>query len=414
MGVRSMISAVWRNRELREQCLVFASQFTLNLSLVVILLVASLVLVPAEFARLSLVNGYIMIGAMLLDVGLNGASLKLSVETGQRAFVLLNQAVKAAVFVVSLLLLVVAGALGHGSAEVIVVACAAGLAFWYATRTVEQFDRLFVRYAKINLALGASRLLVGGTLIASRSWWMIAAGVHVVALLPICAKTLVVLMRDRREVWRACHGGGARVLLRLAPAFFFCAAFYSAIPVITQTAIAQTGDAMATGAFGIVLLVVGPVTLLTSTLRIYLQPQIIATSIQDVDVFGLGAGSLHLMVVVYASMLLLGIVPASMLVEWAYHLRYPGVGTMVLIYGGATCIVEAIGFYNVRVMRRDFVRVGLWVNVLRAGACALPFLYHLSPLHIATWSAVVLVVGELALLWLLTAVDNNTRHYADG
>lgn len=393
------------NPDLREQLAAFSSHFTLNLSLFAIVIAASVLLEPTEFAHLSLANNYIMVVAMVLDFGLNGACLKLSIENDQRRFVHINLAIKAVLFLICFVTLVFTWALYGPVREVIIVTCAAGLSFWYATRLIEQFDRRFLRYAILNLELAASRILFGGFSLITKNWVIIVFAVHVAALLPICVSTAKSLFRQ----WDVLKGSFQRstvsMILRLAPAFFLGAAFFSAIPVIIQTIIYMTGDTQATGAFGIVVLIVGPIALLTNTLRIYLQPQIISKCLNSVDAFDLGPGSLHVVVAGYAILLLLGIVPLSYALDWVAQERFPQIGTFLLIYGSASCLTDAVGLYNIRVLRRSLVWVGLFVNMLRAALIAAPlFIPQIDALMIVSWSALVLIGGELLLLWVLAVV----------
>ena len=395
--------------DLREQIAAFGSHFLLNLSLFAIVIVASLILEPAEFARLSLANSYIMVGAMIMDFGLNTAALKLAIEGDRRDFLDINLAIKLGFFLVFTSVFAVFTMFRGPVQELLILSCASGLAFWYATRSLEQYRRLFWRYAALNLKLTASRIIVGGLALATKSWMIIALAVHVVALMPICAATSVKLLRMPDILRSSFQRPTVMVLMRLAPAYFLAAALYSAIPVIAQTAIYLGNDIEATGAFGIVVLLVGPISLLTHTLRIYLQPQIILKSLYDVEVFGLGRGSLHVAVGAYLGFLLLGVVPTSFIVDWFYQERLPQAGMFLLIYGSASCVVDAMGFYNMRSLRRGLIWAALAVNVVRAALVALPLLRPgIGASAIVVWSAAVLIAGELVLFLVLTRVDHGT------
>ena len=395
-----------RHPDLREQIAAFGSHFFLNLSLFAIVIVASLILEPTEFAHLSLANNYIMVGAMLMDFGLNTAALKLAIEGDRRDFLDINLALKAGFFIVFTSIFAVSALFVGPVRELSILSCAAGLAFWYATRCIEQYRRLFWGYAALNLKLTASRIIVGGLSLATKSWMIIALGVHVVALVPICAPTIMKLLRRPDILRTSFQRSTVMILMRLAPAYFLAAALYSAIPVIAQTAIYLGNDIEATGAFGIVVLLVGPISLLTNTLRIYLQPQIIFKSLYNVEVFGLGRGSLHVVVGAYLGFLLLGVVPASFIVDWFYQGSLPQAGMFLLIYGSACCVVDGLGFYNMRSLRGGLIWVALAVNVVRAALAALPLLRpEIGAYAIVVWSAAVLVAGELILFLLLNIVD---------
>lgn len=398
-----------RHPGLREQIAALGSHFLLNLSLFAIVIVSSFILEPAEFAHLSLANNYIVIGAMLMDFGLNTAALKLAIEGDRRDFLDINLALKAGFFVVFTFLFAVFALFVGPVREFAILSCAAGLTFWYATRCIEQYRRLFWRYAALNLKLAASRIIVGGLSLATKDWMIVALAVHVVALVPICAATIIKLLRRPDIVRTSFQRSTVMVLMRLAPAYFLAAALYSAIPILAQTAIYLGSNIEATGAFGIVVLLVGPISLLTNTLRIYLQPQIILKSLYNVDVFGLGQGSLHVVVGVYLTFLLLGVVPASFVIDWFYQERLPQAGMFLLIYGSACCVVDALGFYNMRYLRGGLIWVALVVNVVRAALAALPLLRpEIGAYVIVVWSAGVLVAGEFMLFLLLNIVDRTS------
>lgn len=388
---------------LRHQLAAFGSQLTLNLSLFGILFAASLLLEPAEFVRLSIANTYIFLLSTFLDFGLNNASLKLSIENRQRHFVNVNVVLKGGLFLISLVILVITAALIGPVREVIIFSGAAGISFWSATRVLDQYERRFLSYSVLNLVLAANRIVFGCLSLLTKSWMMIALAVHVVSLLPIQAATLSRMSRQ----WTAFKGSFQRneitMLRRIAPLFFLGQVFFASIPVIVQTAIYLSGNTAATGGFGIVLLLLGPIALLTATMRIYLQPQVLLGSLDSVDIFGLGRGSFHIVVGAYAGLLLAGIVPTSFVVQWVYQERFPEVGSFLLVYAGTSCLVTALGFYNMRCLRGDLFWIAFAVNALRAALTApLLVLPQIGALAMVTWSALVLLLGELLLMWLLT------------
>lgn len=406
MQIRAALSQLTRHPELREQIAAFASHFLLNLSLFAVVIAASVILAPAEFAHFSLANNYIMLGAMLMDMGLNTAALKLAIEGDRRDFLDINLALKTFFFLFATALLAVVTLFAGPQRELVILSCSAGLACWYATRCIEQYRRLFWRYASLNLQLSVSRIVVGGLSLATGSWAFIALSIHVLALLPISAATIAQLVRRSDLLKSLWPRSTLTILFRAAPAYFLTAVLYSSIPAIAQTAIYLRNDIAATGAFGIVVLLVGPISLLTNTLRIYLQPQIMLKDLSDVDVFGLGRGSLRIVAGAYFSILLLSILPASLLVGWFYADRYPQAGLYLLIFGSACCVVDALGFYNMRVLRGNLINLGLAVNAARALFAAFPLLYDgLAPLAIVAWTAVVVVIGELALFIILNIVE---------
>ena len=391
------------NPDLRDQLAVVGSQFFLNLSLFAIVFLASLLLEPAEFVRLSLANTYILALAMVFDFGLNQSTLKLSIENNQPRFVDFNVAVKAGLFFISGITLVLTTAVVGPVPEIVIVTGAAGVAFWISSRVIEQYHRRFLRYAALNLALTASRILFGGLALFTNSGVMIALALHVAAQLPIHGVTLTRLFRQRTALKGTLLWSETRVLRQIAPQMFFNTALYTSIPVITQTAIYLHADTAATAAFGIVLLFLGPLGLIVSTLRIYVLPQVLLTSLSSVDVFGLGRGSFHILVGAFAGVFLLSVVPLSFLLTWVYEARFPQIGPFFLIYFCAQCLTNAVGFYNMRSLREDFIRIALATSALRVAFIApVLVLPDADALAIVIWSSLVLLSGEFLCAWLLT------------
>ncbi len=390
------------NSDLRDQLAAFSSQFILNLSLLAIVLVASFLLEPPEFVRLSLANSYIMLFARVFDFGLNSASLKLSIENNQPRFVDVNVAVKTGLFLISVVILLLTATPAGPVREVVIVTGAAGVAFWSATRVVEQYQRRFLRLSALNLALAASRIVLGGLALLSKSWVTIALAIYVAAQLPVHATSLMRLFGQWTALKSSLKWSEIRMLSRMAPPMFLSGALFNSLPVISQTAIYLCGDIAATGAFGIVLLFLGPLALVIGTLRIYVLPQILLSSLGSVDVFGLGRGSIHILVGAVAGLFLLGVVPMSFVLEWAYESRFPQIAPFLLIYFSAHCLTATVGIYNIRAYRGDLVWLQLAISGLQVALTApLLMLPQVGALAIVIWSSLVLLGGELLLAWLL-------------
>ena len=73
-----------------------------------------------------------------------------------------------------------------------------------------------------------------------------------------------------------------------------------------------------------------------------------------------------------------------------------------MIYGGASCIADAIGIYNMRCLKGQYIWIGLKANLVRAVLVAVTLLIPgLSALAVVVWSAIILVLGEVLLLGML-------------
>ncbi len=397
------IQGLLRNQDVREQAAAFGSQLVLNLSFFGIMLAASLLLEVTEFARLSLVNGYIMMLAMVLDLGLNQTCLKLSIERNEPRFVDFNLTVKVALFGGAIVVLGLLAALGIGLVEGVVLASAASVALWTSARVLEQYHRRFWRYAALNLALAASRVLFAGLALISGRWIVVAIMLHIAAQLPVHIVTLKQMLAAR-HTWLVWSPPGEKgILRRLAPGVFLNGVLYTSLPVISQTAIFLKDDAIHAAAFGIVLLFLGPLSLVVNTLRIYIMPQVLSANLASVNAFGLGRGSMHILAGAFGGLFLLSIIPISFVLVWVFGARYPQIGTFFAIYFGAHCITDAVGLYNMRALRENLIWVSLAVAALRVAFTApILLLPQVSALTIVAWSAAVLVIGELLLAWLLT------------
>lgn len=386
------------SRDLRGQIAALGSNLVLNLSLFLIMMLASMKLAPEEFTKLSLATSSMTMLATGLDFGLNQSCLKLAIEHQRFSFIALNFVAKAISFAIVSLALLIATMLAPAR-EFVVLAAAAGTAFWAATRVVEQYGRRFERLAALNLALAGTRVTFGAVAIASHSWILIVLAVHVFAQLPIHVASLLGTVR---RLFGSVEWRDLRDLSRISPLMFGSATLFSSLPLITQTLIYRTSDVLASSAFGVVLIFMAPLSLVIVTLRVYILPQTLTVSLRHVDVFGWGRGSMHLLAGGLAGVLTLGLVPASVAINWFYGARFPDADRFFLVYFGAYSLASVIGLYNIRSQRGGLVRLDFYANLVRAGATALlALLPPLNPLAIVAWSAMILVLGELGLCLLL-------------
>jgi hypothetical protein len=388
--------------DVQEQSANFVSQFLLNASLFGLLTVASLTMSASEFAALALAMRSVMFVANCLDGGLNQSSLKLAIERESWSFVAANVVLKAALFAVTIVGLILSSFLLIGQGEAVIAIAAASAAFWSTTRLVEQHARNFWRLAALNLVLCVTRIAFGGAAILTGRWMLVALAVHVAAPLPIHFATATGLIRKavRSLRWRDALSLGV-----ISPLMFISSLLYGALPLMTQTMLNMKADASSAAAFAIAGMFLGPLGLVAATARVYILPQVLLNHRGRLDLFGLGRKSSHVLALVLALVFFLSIGCISVVVNAIYADRLPQSATFVLIYGAFSAGTSILGLYNIGVLRGSLIRLDLGVNALRAGLTwALAWAGSLNAVEIVTWSGAILLGGELLLLGLLVLV----------
>ena len=390
----------------REQIGVFLSQLTLNAALFGVLFIASLRLGTSEFAQLSIANNSLMQLANIFSFGLDYSAIKLSIESRSSSFVAINFLVKAAFFGLSLFLFLAWAMLIELRPELLIFAAATSVAFWASSVSVMQYRRQFTRFALLNVTIAATRLVFGIVAVMLKSWTLVILALHVAAQFPIQLVTLVRGIPELRPtiLWR-----DLRPLIALSPLVFASGNLFSFLPLITQGLLYGRGDDLATSAFGVALIFAAPLHTLVGTLQIYLLPQALSRDLQDIDVFGLGRGSMKLLVIAFTGVFLVGTLPAAVLLEWIYGKTIPLASTFFVIYFAATVISSSVGLLNIRSQRGKLVRIALAANVCRAGATAMLFFFPgLGPIGVVASSAAIMVIGEFGL-WAVLKQAERTR-----
>jgi hypothetical protein len=397
----STLGGLAASRAVWEQIGVFSSNLALNASLFVVLFVASVLLDTHEFARLSLGNNVVVQFANVIGFGLDFAALILSIESKRGSFIAINLVMKAAVFVFAFLLLLVWTSLVQLRFELVIFAAAAGVAFWASAIAVTQYERQFTRFALMHAALAVSRLTfgVGATLL--RSWVLIILAVHVLAQVPIHLVTFAAYMRKYiLKILTVSIRPDFVKLLTFSPLIFTSGILSSVLPLITQSLLYSRTDSSSTSAFGVVLIFAAPLNTLAATLEVYLLPQVLSRRNSEIDVFGLGPGSIKFLAFGFGTVLLLASIPAAIVLDWIYGQRMPLVAQFFVTYFGALVLSYSIAFYNLQGRRSTLVRVMIAVNFCRAVATGLlGVLPGIRSIVIVSSSAVILVAGEVAL-WI--------------
>lgn len=386
-------------REVSGQVLVFLSTIAVNAAAFVVLFLASLKLAGPEFAKLSLAVGLVSIVASVLDLGSNQSCLKLSFETGDARFLGFNLALKSLFLVLLLPAAGLAYLLGLGFDRVAIGAAGAGMAFWGAMRLIEQRRREFHRLSLLNFSVAISRLVFGVLSLISQNISIIILSLFVFSQIP----ANIMSFGRARQILSSASMSDSAVILRLSPFMFASGLLYSSLPVVTQYMVYATGDVSAASAMGIVVMFLAPLSIVATTLRVYILPDVLSQKLGDVRLFGASSGNLAWCV----GLLLVALIAASglgtVLVQMIYHDRFPEAGLFFLIYFGATAVALPVGLLNVRAQRGALVRIEVVVNAARfAATAALALWGGLSPVAIVAASAAILVTGELVLAALLT------------
>ncbi|MEE1657660.1 hypothetical protein VB618_15750 [Microvirga sp. CF3062] len=386
-------------REIGDQSLVFISQIVLNASFFLLMLLASMWLDPSEFLKLSFANSSIPLIAAALDLGMSQSCLALSFEHKKHDYIALNLAIKGVIIAVAFAALILSLLVSGPSLEIILALAAASMSFWTATRAVEQYARRFRRYSLLNIALAATRIIFGFAAIIYGGWVALIVAIYVLAQLPIQIVTLSqsTYLRFGSINWRALHA-----VMRMAPITFLARILYLALPLLTLWLLNSDGNTLSAAAFSVVLMFLVPLDLLFATLKVYIFPKIVESEFKNIDLFGFGQRSMYLIMAGLSVMLAIGIVPASLVIDYLYEARFPDAGTFFMTYFSCYAVSCVIGLYTVRSQRPGFVRLSLLANILRAAATAvLMFIPALNPHQIVLWSGIIIVSGELILTALL-------------
>ncbi len=399
----TIIQKIYASDEAREQAGVFTSHLLLNVSFFLVMFIASKSLDVAEFASLSMANTWIMTLATIFSFGMDQTALKLSIERHSSSFIGINLVAKALFFLVAFGVFLVGTILYGPQANLVIVAAAAGVALWSATRVVEQYERHFTRLAWFNLSFAISRIVVGGLAIASRDWVLIVLALHVIAQLPIHATTFATAFRELRSTITL---SSLRPMLTVSPLMFLSISLWGSLSLITQSVLHDRGDVLATSAFGVALLFISPVDLVITTFRIYVLPQILLRDMKEIDVFGLGAGSFNIIVLAFAAVLITVTVPIAALIQ--LDLRRPvSVGRMVLPdlfrRRGDNDLGRAAEPARPAGKPAAACRPGQsWARGGHGGAHASP---DLSPIGVVIWSTLVMIIGEIVLWAAINHVE---------
>ncbi|KFG68481.1 hypothetical protein [Microvirga sp. BSC39] len=385
--------------EAGDQSFAFASQIVLNGSFFLIMLTASMRFEPSEFLKLTFANSLIPLIAAALDFGLSQSCLALSFEHKKQDYVTLNLVIKGAIVTVAISCFAASLLVFGLVPELVLVLAAASLSFWTATRVVEQYAKRFRQYAKLNVALAVSRIVLGFIAITYDSSVTLIIAVYILAQVPIQIATL----RKNADLrLKSVDLHALRAMVRMAPMTFLSLNLYSSLPLMTLWILKIKDDTVSAAAFGVVLIFLAPVDLLYGTLKVYIFPKMIEANFSSIDLFGMGNRSMYLLMGGVCALLALSIVPGSILIDFMYNTRFPEADVFFMTYFSCHASASVIGLYTLHSQRPGLIHLSLVTNALRAGGTALFFLVPgMSSYSIVLGSGIIIVLGEFLLAMML-------------
>lgn len=373
----------------------FAANLAMNASAFLVLMLASHRLTVNGFAELSSLMGAVVVGASLLDFGLNTTVTRrygaghgpepLDAVTGAKAAMLLLSGVA--------VLLALAGIIPAPLALAAVAAAATN--FWSGLRACDQARQNFAAVFRASLALALLRLALGGVALFTGSWMLVALALWV-------APVLLLALSQSSEVLRCLSLPFARSWWGMAG--YSCkvhvsALCFSALAYLPQFFAKARLEPAEVASFGVVLVLLGPASLLASSVRGYVLPHVTS---------GGRLGTLMPLNFAAAGLVLLvaGMVAAALLLKSVYGGRLPDVPGLFLVFGSLFAATTLLGFLNLRVHAQGRAGLELSVNALRL-ALALGLLWAFgNSLFSMVWiCGGVMLAGEAFLAILVRRAD---------
>lgn len=375
-------------RRIPDAVWIFISAAAVNASAFAVLMMASRTLSLPAFAQLSNAMGLIVVGAALLDAGLNTTATKFH-AAGQNA-----TAIETMVFAKMMLLAcaipaIVLAALGLIPplwAACAVAAASANLWGGWRARDIARSDVATLRTSSLKLAL--ARMSLGIPAILTGSWLAVCVALWIAPVLLLAPRRT-----SRPPVAEAMRG--LREMAGYALKVHLSGVAFSALAFAPQIFINERFGQAEVATYGLVLIVIGPLSLIGASLRSYLLPRVSAG--------GLGAGSLGIQMLSILGLCgAAAIGLASAALSWLYAATLPQIGAVFAVTSSCHVLTMALGLYNMRVHRLGVPQIELAVNIARliasmGGIAA----FGGSLLSITIISGGVLVGGEICLSMFL-------------
>ncbi|MCO5965388.1 hypothetical protein [Sinorhizobium meliloti] len=356
------------------------------LSAFVVLAAASKAMPLTEFAELSLLMSAAMVGSCVLDFGLNTTVVKQFSASQDEAFLHGVVILKGIVFALSILAsaLMVAG--GLPLVWGVVAVCAGAMNLWTGLRACEQGRQNFHAYARSNALFSLARLVFGMTAILIGSWILVGLALWVA---PVIAIALLKCADIRNTNWPEAR----RVFSQIAAyswIVYFSSLAFAVLPYLPLFFAKERLTTADVAAFGMVLVILGPVGILVSSVRGYALPMLVSGREGTL----LSASRTALVLTGLAAFLAAGF----FVLEALYAQTLPQLAEVFLVYAGLYSLTALLGVYNLRVHRENRPMVELAGNLARLVlTCAALFAFGHSLLAIAWIAGAVLVGGELAV-----------------
>lgn len=375
---------------------VFLSTLAVQASAMAVIALSGYVLGVEDFARLSVISTACIMTVAFLDLGLSLTTTKMYGDTGDEGHFRFA-------FAVRLLLIVVAAALG---ALIVVLGrpdIGAGIALggfynlWNGSRSTDQAMQDYRSFTGSSLVFAGLRLAGGlTTLWALRDPLIVAVALY---LTPVAA---IVFSRSYSTVRRAFQDftwPGNRVLryalLTHTAQFLFLSILYA-----PQFFIEAQLPAADVGRFGLIMTFTGPVSLLVTSVRNVLLPKMLGTS-SDIERLLWSRKGAQIIGLLWLA-LMLGGAATGLVIELLYSHKYPNTFWPFLIFYAGFMTAGTIGLTSLSMHTQGVPHYAVIMNAAKLGAfIPLLLLLGTSLLLIVTITAVVTVLGEIALILIL-------------
>jgi O-antigen/teichoic acid export membrane protein len=377
---------------LRETAYVFLSNLAVNVATFATLALAPFFMSPDGFASLSLVVALAFLGTVVLDLGLNIGVVKKYAERKEAGFLSALLVTKGGFMGLSLLAAPLLFAGEQGAIVGVSVLAAAALNWWSGTRALEQARQDFVRFARSNAWFAALRLGLGAAALPTQDWRLVA-----LAVLVAPALVLAVVEVGRLRPYLARPPGPIVRELRDYSAFTYLSSlFYNTVLYLPQLVVSRRLGAVEVGTFGLILLLLGPLSLINMSIRTYVLPRIVAGEITQGSL--LADRRVRIGVLAITLALLIGVAIAAIALDALYGSRFPELSRLFAVYSGIYVLIAVIGPFNMEIHRLGAAWAEAAVNGLRLAVLALVlYAFGTTLARIVTLSVLVILAGEIVL-----------------
>lgn len=356
------------------------------LSAFLVLATASKSMALTDFAELILLMSAAMVGSSVLDFGLNTTVIKQFSASRDEAFLHCVVILKGGVFALSILASVVVMASGLPPLWGAVAACAGAMNLWTGLRACEQGRQDFDAYARSNALFSLARLVFGLTAVLIGSWVLVGLALWV-------APVIAIALLKSAEIRNTNLPEARRVFSQIAAyswIVYVSSLAFAVLPYLPLFFARERLTAADVAAFGMVLVILGPVGVLVSSVRGYALPVLVSGQERSL----LSAPRMTLVLAGLAAFLAVGF----FVLEALYGQAMPHVAEVFVVYAGLYGLTALLGIFNLRVHRENRPEVELAGNLSRLVlTCAAIVAFGHSLLAIASIAGAILIAGEIAV-----------------